>query len=195
MGSQDHKRTRTYIERVTKPSAPEPVAGPSWADPDVGESYAQPEDIDDTAASLSSLSLSSEPQVFSPLSFTPSPTKDHVFQFPSPQEGLDQQSSQGEDIDESDPEDEPSGDDSDPDEKSDDESEDAPDFLVIVSGHASCVFGCHPNDLTVIPDSIRAEILVLFQIFIPKGARSCRAHRNEPYLRPLSTTDETITSA
>ena len=128
MGSPDHKRTRTCIERVSKPSAPEPVAGPSWADPDVGESYAQPEDIDDTAASLSSLSLSGEPQVFSPLSFTSSPTMDHVFQFPSPHEGLDQQPSQGEDIDESDPEDEPSGDHSDPDEESDSESEDAPVF-------------------------------------------------------------------
>jgi len=179
-----------------EPSSTEPVVEPSWAEPLAGPSRDEHEDIDDTVMSLSSLSLTSDPSVFSPLSFTFSSTKEQVFHFQSPQEEASREFPQESENEESSLlEEEASGDDSDPDEESDAQSEEAPEFIVTVSGHVSYVFGCQPIDLVAIPDKIRAEILMMFQIFLPKGARCCKSHKNDQSLRPPQTTDETMTSA
>ena len=81
--SPDHKKSRTLIEHVDESASSAPVAGPSWAEPVARPSFGDSEDIDDTANSLSSLSLTSEPFLFSPLAFTFSPTKQQAFHFPS----------------------------------------------------------------------------------------------------------------
>ena len=178
--SPDHKRLRTLIQYVEESISSAPLAEPSWAEPAAGPSFGDSEDIDDTAKSLSSPSLTSEPFLFSLLAFTFSPTKQQVFHFPSPHEETNQEVSPEPDTEEfPHPDEEPSQGDPDPDEESGSDYEDAPEFLVTVSGHASCVFRCQPNDLVVIRDKIRAEILMMFQIFIPKGARCCESQYAE----------------
>jgi len=146
-----------YSEPVPGPSwddRPEAVAGPSWNDLDTYE-----DDIDDAAGSLSSLSLTTDPSVFSPLSFTPSSRKKQAFHFPSvsgaSEGGLsdspmkdealesgdaDEHSSEDDGDDSGSSDDEP-GDEPSEESSDQDEEEEAPEYGVTVSGHSSCIFG------------------------------------------------------
>ncbi|XP_074604100.1 uncharacterized protein LOC141857506 [Brevipalpus obovatus] len=173
--AQNPDRPRLIIEEVF-----EPVAGPSGmrAQASLGE----------IEASASSMAISPDPSISSPLSFTPSPRRPQAFQFPPVT--MDEPQNPGESDSSPDSDDEPQ-DDPDFELREYEETAGETDFDVTISAHTSCIYGCRqPSSLTNVPVKLRIEMLVIYRAFIPQGASLCHSHLKEPPQEPVLSEEE-----
>ena len=168
----ERRRRERAAADPTFSSSPEeePVAGPSGL-----QSFEPRDDEEEVASNVSSLSIT--PSIFSPMSFTPPPSGTQMFTFPSASEASPIATSAGE-FSEFSSEVEVTGSSSSDDE--DDEGEEfIPRFRLSISSHRSCVYGCQSESMNRIPESFRAETLILHQIHIPVCARRYATHCHE----------------